>query len=288
MSEKVPRRLKRFYRQKGEGEEEQGYSEDYGGNDDYYNESKQKSGRRFSREEKEDDFDIRKIPSMEYEDVKIDEKNIVEIKKIEEKSLEEKLAMLEVEKFKQEKKRLPNKKESEKLADNIYTQLKETPVEELEEKVGRRSSRREERHSRREERNSRRHGGNERIPEDMKESNHAEKEVSPPEPVANIKDLFSEEEKGGAKKSKKSEFDLGLGPDFEEGVNDTNESGSAGNGDELETIPDFDETSACPSCGKKTDKIIYCPKCGAAYCDSCATQKEGKYICPKCGTKTKV
>ncbi len=50
---------------------------------------------------------------------------------------------------------------------------------------------------------------------------------------------------------------------------------------------------ACPNCGAKNTKVVYCPYCGLGFCANCATSLvPGKdafiYTCPKCGEDVKV
>jgi hypothetical protein len=174
---KMPRRMKRFYRNKdSENEEYEDYDSEYygqGRGEDKYNSP------------------ISKLPGMDYED--IDKKNENEIKKMEQMNLEEKLALMEVEKFKKEKKRLPNKKEAEGIADNLYEQFKNKDMGELEEenkKRGRRDRGRRNRQNR-----------------DKKEEEFEETPINNPIETGddNIKDLFA-----GEGKNKKNELDLNL------------------------------------------------------------------------------
>ena len=101
----VPRRMRRFYRQGEQAPPEKVY---------------------YSEEEKGTGFG--NIPSMEYEDLEkhISDENKKEIRRLEQTDLEQKLALFEVEKFKKENKRLPNKKESQQIADSLYSQFKDS------------------------------------------------------------------------------------------------------------------------------------------------------------------
>jgi hypothetical protein len=255
MAKKIPRRMKRFQRQ-----------------DDYSEENNYKS------EKQTNDYSETKLPTMKYEDVDMSERNYEEMKKIEQMNLEEKLALLEVKKFKKQNKRLPNKEESEKMADSLYTQFKNNP-----EMLEQQNSNLE--NDEQEENNSRR-GRRRKRPE--RKSRRSKKEEYEPlqEPVitGNIKDMFETETKQVS-----NEFDIGL--DLE---ND-NELSNIGSGDknvsgdeEIKSIEDFDNDS-CPNCGKQTEKIIYCSKCGTAYCKNCSKENNGKETtCPKCGAKNKV
>ncbi len=221
-----------------------------------------------------DQGDPRNIPSMEYEDLEknISDQNKKEIQKIEQTTLEQKLALFEIEQFKKKNKRLPNKKESEQIADNLYTQFKEIGVSE---KRDRRSRRK----------------GTEGVVEDEKmppskrkrlqRDRMSQQEIAQDAsilPKGNIKDLFGDSKKVG--KNLEDEFNLDLN------------GGKKNSGDDLgETEDNFnlkelDEEKICPNCNEKTEKIIYCSKCGNAFCESCGTVN-GEKVCPKCGTKLK-
>ncbi len=102
VEEKIPRRLKRFYRTNQTPQ-----NNNYNYSDNFNSQNYEQSS---------------KIPTMDYED--IDEKNLQEIKKVEQQSLEEKLALLEIEKFKKENKRMPSKEEQDQLASSLYEQFK--------------------------------------------------------------------------------------------------------------------------------------------------------------------
>ncbi len=258
MADKIPRRMRRFYREKK-------------------TETKIKP--------KETDFskydDPEGLPSMDYEDVGKDNKNHEEMKKIEELNLEEKLALMEVKKFKEEKKRLPNKEEAEKIAGNIYEQIRKNP--ELfgisKEETGR--SRGREKRSEREEKKPRDRRGRRNREEKKEPSKKEETTLEEPAIGKDMKELLSEENKSTKKdsfKKIKDDFDIGLDlkEDLEEDAN------------ELEEISD-EEESKCPKCGKKSDKIIFCAGCGIAYCEKCAKEKKGKnYTCPECGKENEI
>ena len=228
MSERVPRRLKRFYR---EGEKQVAQDKEEFG--DY---SAPRSSR---RDETKDEEIVTHIPDMSYED--IDDKNLKDIKKVEQKNLEQKLATLEVKKFKKENKRLPNRKESEQLAGSLLAQFKENPVDDhgefsYEGDGGEEISERRGRHHRsrqvEKEEKSHRHGRGRRKQKEVV----AEKgvsEASPPQ--GNIKDLMGDATGVSAGKEDGSEFDLGLAEDMSEDVNAVNSDL-----DELEELADFD------------------------------------------------
>lgn len=251
-TEKIPRRMQRFYRKND--------NENYE-NNDYYGKEHSNNKESFS------EYDNAHLPTMEYEDVKIDEKNYQKIKEIEQMNLEQKLTLLEVEKFKKQNKRLPNEKETEKMADTLYLQFKNNPEmlsnqEEKEDKKVR--SRRERRRQ-------------DRKKEEKEEVN----ETITNEPIVNgnIKELFS----SNNDKKVKNEFDLGLDLGDESELEEMDHIKN----DDIEEIKEFGEES-CPSCGKKTDKIIYCSKCGNAYCKNCSENIGKETVCPKCKTKNKI
>jgi hypothetical protein len=194
--EKIPRRLRRFYRDK-----EESYSNNY--------ESSEYSDIDFSSSSR--------LPGMDYED--IDDKNFEEIKKAEKLNLEEKLAMMEVEKFKKKNKRLPNKKEEEKLASSLYEQFKNDPeYNELEDNTERKRSPRE--------RRARRRRGS-------KEEEKEEETIQTPDISNNpssgndIKSLLSDSD---PEKKSKDDFDLGL---------EMGEDDDMSLSDELEDLEDF-------------------------------------------------
>ena len=186
--------------------------------------------------------------------------------------MEEKLALNEIEKFKNEKKRLPTKSETNNIADSLYTQFKNVDTSDfysgLAPPVQEGTIDKRHRHGKERPQKA------ERIPPSKRRAREEQaqvpQEISPP--TGNIKDLFGEEETNAEK-----DFNLDL----------------EGKGNDLEEISDIGEDSfdlkdkdeeTCPNCKTKTDKILYCPKCGAAYCEKCGT-KNGSRVCPKCGTK---
>ncbi len=281
---RAPRRLNRFYRQQERSRE------------DYEDDSRpSERGRKKSKEEMYDD--VERLPTMDYEDVDIDDRNLNEIQKVEQYNLEEKLALLEVKKFKKEKKRLPNKEEAEKIADTLYTQFKEQPL--MEESLVRdgegksrgrreRPSKEERRAEKEQRRNDRRnrHGRRRNNEEENEMSNipGEREEGFGKEDLKkdDIKDLFGGiGASNGNKKEKigidKDAFNLNIG------LGDEKIDGK----DEFEELQNLDEEKeVCSSCGEETEKILYCPKCGQAYCKKCAKKEKGITSCPKCGTKS--
>jgi hypothetical protein len=262
MPENVPRRMMRFYRG---AEKKQQVQENY----------------------KEEDFlapdgrpILSGIPSMSYEDLEIDKKNYEELKKIEERNVEEKLALDEVESFKNKNNRLPNKEESNRIAETLYTQLKNTdmskiyPEDDLQPTRG---------HNRRGNRRIDRTKGKEEQPPTINEGIKQEKEqLQQPfsSNIVDVKSLLEDDTDFTSDSKKKDEFDLGLDEDFDENKEMIKE-------DIEDTEEDLDKKTKCPNCKKGVEKIIYCSKCGNAFCEKCA-KKEGEHIfCPKCNQKIK-
>ncbi|MBT7241643.1 MAG: hypothetical protein HN878_04075 [Candidatus Diapherotrites archaeon] len=252
----VPRRMKRFYR---EGKQPPGGDYPQERYNPSYNE----------------ESDFGNIPTMSYEDLEknISDENKKEIQRLEHGDLEQKLALFEVEKFKKKNKRLPNKKESQQMADNLYTQFKDNEDLSMEEtpREGRRGRRK----------------GKERMPPSKRKRMNRDQAMQDQAaqdaaiaPKGNIKDLFgSASASGAASKNIADEFKLDLGGD--EKSDDLDELGDLESGDDF-SLESMDEAQTCPSCNEKTDKIIYCSKCGAAFCKKC-----GKDKCPKCGVAVK-
>ena len=312
MAEEVPRRLKRFYRESGvrqEGEKVTG------------------SERRGKAEQEQDysDFDDgsgKKIPSMEYEDLNAqekvpDEKNSAEIEKLEQKGLEEKIALVEIEKFKQEKKRLPTKEEFDQIAENIFTQLKASDVDALYPELMKaqgtpgRAQRRaaaigaapaqglektqnsipaeDAAPTQAQGRLGRLRGRDLRnaAKQKAKEGNlGAPPTLSQETSEANIKDLLGEETPI-KKEELEGEFDLDL---------DEKGAGVEGAGEEKkaeeENLEDLDLKGLeggeiCPACKSETEKVYYCSACGTPFCGKCGKKSENNYVCQKCGAKVK-
>lgn len=274
MKENMPRRLARFYREQNN----QNYNYDYNKQP-----QPQNTNQRHSRENNEEDYyliqsnQIQKdqLPTMDYEDVnlELDKKNREEIQKIREKNLVEKLALEEIEKFKIQNKRMPNQKEEEQIAENLFKQLKETPPEE--------GSKRYSRQNRNNKQNLKESIG---IPgEELKEMESI-KEGENNDEHNTVKDLFAEDNFKSKKRKENDEFDLGMGD-----LSETSEN-KLDNTDDLDSISEFnlEDESICPNCQKSTEKIIYCSKCGTAFCSNCVKMIENEKTCPKCKTKVKI
>lgn len=277
MEEKIPRRMMRFYRnaQKGLYSNERIY--DLGGEKE--NELLSPSGRKI----------LPQIPSMNYEDLKLimDEKNLSDLEKINEKKIEEQLAFEEVNRFKEKNNRLPNKEESNMIAENIFNQLKGANLEELYKETEKQNQvlqrnfqLRRGRHNSVEDKSS-----EEKIV--SSDSTASSQTLQKGSELVQKKEWNSQENelnqivsksKGEKETTKKDDFDLDL-----EGLN----AGSVQENDELEPLEEvpaeIDDTEQCPNCKRETDKIIYCPNCGFAFCSKCSKKQGDKFICPKCG-----
>jgi len=270
MDQTVPRRLARFYRNQNQTQPPEDYSnpplkEDYSQNKFEYTQ-KDKQNVFGSNQDKG-------IPSMDYDDVnlELDKRNLEEIKKLQEKNLVEKLALDEVEKFKVQNKRMPNSKEEEQIAENLYNQLKTNSINTSDQTSSRRRNKKEK----------------------TLESQNTVKEFedTPIKPlptnyddsqVTGVKDLFGEDNEKQSKSGEKDEFDISIG--------DLNEENDSNKEEDIDTIDDTndEEKSTCPNCKKQTEKIIYCSKCGTAFCINCAKTQENDKLCPKCKTRVKI
>ena len=213
---KVPRRMKRFYREAVD--EKRAIDEEYGGYESYSYKDEGYTGSLESAVKKVESIPAEErkeraesLPTMEYEDLNIDRKNERELRKIGEKETEEKLALFEIEKFKREKKRMPTRKESGQLAENVFEQMKQE--KDIEEQAP-------SRHERRRRARGREMPADEGKPHREKRRPRRGRKNAPPVPPAppsgelgsmgDIKSLLGDET-GPGKKKLESEMDLGLG-----------------------------------------------------------------------------
>ncbi|MFA6268936.1 MAG: hypothetical protein WCW13_02390 [archaeon] len=270
MPEKVPRRLMRFNRGNYSNTNIQS------GSKDDYAEPTAPDGRPLLSE----------IPTMNYEDMEKNSKNYEEKKPIEAKSMEEKLALEEVQKFKKTFNRFPTNEESEGIAENIFNQLKNVDTSTMysdmpaEEKGGENSP---DKRSKRADRRSEREGNPTQKTIPTNNQTLAQTNSQNPNP-SDIKSLLGEDSpKKGKKQTSEDEFDLGLDSDMGES------STSSGEDVEDESIEDLElsDKEICPNCKKETEKVVYCPKCGTAFCENCSQKEGNQLICPKCKARVK-
>ena len=211
------------------------------------------------------------------------------------------LALDEVQRFKKEHKRMPKKEEYDKIAESIYTQLKD---KEKRKKILERLDRLGPKESPAERAKARKKHGKGKGPAGDKAAAFAElhaaaKELNQKETIGanqkelqnmSVQDLFSD-----AKQSKKTvgneedEFSLGAMSKFEGKAEDEFSLGELSSIEEPESQA---KGNKCPKCGNLTDDIIFCSECGTAFCEKCAkrvsTQGAVKtFVCPDCGKKTK-
>jgi len=272
MGRDVPRRLKRFYR---EGVEPPG---------------------------EEKGMDVDEIPLGSVSEVPVERYEPAER---EGEEIARALALDEVERFKEEHKRLPKKEEYDQIAENIFSQLKDKEqqkkaIERLERKRGKKpgedrkevqggaGERKETEGSkidRKKERFLLRHGrpvpGKPAGKEETVSSGPAEGGISSVEKELkgmSVEDLFSDEKKKGREKEGLEELE-GIEGEFSlEGMENVDE-GKGGQ-------------EKCPRCGKPAEEVIFCPECGAAFCEKCAKKVEvvgnaRNIVCPGCGNKIK-
>jgi DNA-directed RNA polymerase subunit RPC12/RpoP len=284
MEQNVPRRLQRFYR----GGENKAAEEPRRAN--YYDQPFQN----LEQDETESPTGreiLKKIPSTNYEDVPIDSTNAEDIKKIEQRNLESKLALEEIEKFKKENKRLPTKEEADQIAESLYSQFKNTDTSPLYEGITPKnvlgqveSKPKHGRHGREEQKTP--IAGNEQQKGNKIPSLQDEQKTSSPTGIEdlNLKSMLGKNASEKPKKSEEDEFDLGL----DEASGESNASNESE--PEEESIEDmsFEEGENCPNCKKTAEKTLYCSKCGAAFCANCAATQGNNLLCPKCGSKIKI
>jgi hypothetical protein len=279
MEETIPRRLARFNRNQNSNQQQYSYD-----NTQPPQNSRQNRFN-YNQTQKEENFEIdqiKKIPSMDYNDVNLeaDKKNIEELKKIQEKNLVEKLALEEVEKFKVQNKRMPNSKEEEQIAESLYTQLKKDSFN-----TQSNNSIQNNPHGRNKRRNAETQNMGQGFDESVPNTATPQQSINQNSnsQVTDIKDLFGDNENDTQKNiNQKDEFDMDIG--------EVSEIDSIENKveEELERTETNLNEKSCPNCKKKTEKVIYCPKCGAAFCTNCAKIQGKDKVCPKCGAKIKI
>jgi len=205
------------------------------------------------------------------------------------------LALEEVEKFKVTHKRLPKKAEYDKIAESIYSQLRDKEQrKKAAERFDRKSPGAKKTSKERRSHGRKKTGGS----QTLKESAFAELksaamgETAIPDSKHGIADLsvadiFGTEKETGKKPRKNMEDEFSL----------SGLEGTAGKEDEfsLGGLSDLEQGKGegkCPNCKAPTEDIVFCPECGTAFCDKCAKNLEvlGKtkiYTCPSCDKKIK-
>lgn len=196
------------------------------------------------------------------------------------------LALNEVQEFKKKYKRMPKKEEYDKIAESIYTQLKD---KEKRKKILERLDRLKQKQT---------HEKRERMP--GKKDSEQDKETALAELQAaakrlgqedledmSVKDLLSDSKAPNPQTEK--EFGLGEMSKFEGKAED---EFSLGELSSIDTQEPKEIQGKCPKCGNMTNDVIFCPECGTAFCEKCAkeTTKQGNVtitVCPSCGKKNK-
>lgn len=193
------------------------------------------------------------------------------------------IALDEVEKFKERNQRLPKKDEYDRIAESIYSQLKD---QEQRKKLLERYERRMQKEKEKEDRHQKKGRKGKGIPGEeidgerdkaFKELRESAKGLSENDiKDMSVEDLFGEQ-KGGKQEtgstSADDEFSL---------------EGLSG----LDSGPETQAQNTCPKCKAVTEKVTYCPECGAAFCEKCALNVEQlgavkTLTCPECSKKIK-
>ncbi|MFH1256252.1 MAG: zinc ribbon domain-containing protein [Candidatus Diapherotrites archaeon] len=277
--EKVPRRLKRFYRQ-------------------------QESPRTpVSRETKKILKEGDELSSAIYGQM---ESKKEDTRKRKAKALVEK----EVKSFKEKNKRLPKEDELEIIAGNIFEQLKKTEVDEAVQPQAPSIVQqfKEESHGEKKgetpfERRMRMRGERAAATQlkDVKAPEQKMRQAAV-QPKAAAAGLSEEEKKklsvaelfGEEKKDKKKGQEVPDEIDEDESMEEL-ENLSIGEGRDsgMELEKGESAENACPNCGAETGEKIFCPECGEEFCEKCSKgvevqQDAIRYTCPKCGKTFKV
>ncbi len=193
----------------------------------------------------------------------------------EEKAKEEtaNAAISEVRRFRERHRRLPTQKEEEKLSENVFEKVKsQHPAEKQEEK---------------------RHARGRKGKEDNAEEAFSLPET-PEKKKLSISELFGIEEGSHPElieqmsEEPEPEKDRGKGEEGLEAQLKKIASGAGSITREIET-----DKNVCPNCGNKSPEIIFCPNCNSAFCAHCAKGIRPYadivvYKCPKCSKEFKV
>ncbi len=186
------------------------------------------------------------------------------------------LAISEVRGFRERHRRLPTEKESEKLSDTVY--------EEVKSRFGAEKPEGSKRQARERARGAKKEIGREQfaLPQTEKKKLSISElfgieETSHPELIEQMS-----EEPESEKEERQKEISL------EEELKKIAKGEAEGITKELET-----EKNVCPNCNNKSSEIIFCPNCNAAFCAHCAKSIKSYegivvYKCPKCSKEFKV
>ena len=207
------------------------------------------------------------------------EGNVLERKQDSIKKQSSEIAARELQRFRQKFRRLPKQEEFDEVAEKVYTQVKTDALKQ--EQVHRKFRPKKDQVSQAEIQKS---------AEAIKAKGIQQKPALPEskDSKTSIAELLQEgarQESG--KKDKFSIEDLNIdSEDLKNSLDNLSE------GDDSE---DFltqvqSEKNNCPNCGEKTDHLIFCPNCGAAFCTHCVKQAKDlgdkiSYTCPKCGSE---
>jgi len=186
------------------------------------------------------------------------------------------LAISKVRGFRERHKRLPTEKESEKLSDTVYEEVKsQFPAEAPEESK---------RHARERTRGAKKEIGKEEfaLPQtEKKKLSISELFGIESEEHPELIEQMSEEPES-EKEEKQKEINL------EEELKKIAKGEAEGVTREIET-----EKNVCPNCNNKSSEIVFCPNCDAGFCAHCAKSVKPYdnivvYKCPKCSKEFKV
>lgn len=304
LSGKVPRRLRRFHRKEEKSNEEnkQGNEEiknegdfettEYEASKFYYSpepqEPKKVEAKKPAPEETVDD---EALAEELYEQLQIEQELRRETAK---------MALNEIKKFKDRYMRLPDDKEYELIADNIYEQVKEKYKKETgKSSLDLREIEKEKRKDRRERRGRRGRGGK----DNEKEEKGDEKKVEERKEGADAPKKSASQKVAAATKglsveglfSEAGDDSLQLGELAGQGSSDLDSDLSSLGLDNFDTISQDVRTvkNKCPNCNTPAEELVFCSHCGTGFCAHCALKAEVfgdkiKYTCPSCKKQVSV